>query len=146
MRLNVPIFIASFVITMTISIATSLKIKVDGKGRKHLMLYGVRVIDIVNPVKWWSFAKGLFINLFLRQHVLTQYALRMYLCAECIEKGKCVDCACDAYAKMLDPTSKCSADKWGPIYNKSKWKEVQREYGIKLNFLFKKKEDGAESI
>ena len=146
MRLNVPIFIASFVITMTISIATSLKIKVDGKGRKHLMLYGVRVIDIVNPVKWWSFAKGLFINLFLQQHVLIQYALRMFICGDCLKNGKCVDCGCDAYAKMLDPTSKCSADKWGPIYNKSKWKEVQREYGIKLNFLFKKKEDGAESI
>lgn len=112
--------------------------KQTAKG-KYIFVYGVRLIDIINPYKWVSYIKGTSISVFLERHYMEQLLYRSFICRPCIDNKKCLHCGCDAWGKMLDPKSSCSAEKWGPMQSKEQWNRSVSNFGISYIFKAEKK-------
>lgn len=143
--MDLGILTISISLAIVIHVISSIHV-VDGRGedslQRYIMVYGVRLSDLINPVKWFSFLRGKFISIFVSVEYMQQLMLRAYLCSICVEKGKCVDCNCDTWAKMLDPYATCSAGKWGAMYKHKRWHEVVKEFGISYIFKFNKTKNG----
>ena len=65
----------------------------------------------------------------LPQHEFEQMVVHRYFkpeCQPCLERGCCINCGCNTYAKMLDSKATCANGWWYPMHNKEvhkKWKE-----------------------
>jgi hypothetical protein len=108
---------------------------------------GVRFVDVINPLKWVSFAWGTMNkHLFTRPHRWEQYVVRRYMpeCQPCVKNGSCLHCGCDTVAKMLTPWESCSAGWWGPYLSKVKWEEYKNAYGLKIKIEFTKSEQNEQ--
>lgn len=104
---------------------------------KHWMVFGIRAIDVVNPVKWLSFIKGTVYGMFLKPHILEQVLIRQLECPECISEGKCVDCGCKMPEKTYDFDAHCSLGKWSEIErDRVKWEERKEKYKIKIGVSY----------
>jgi hypothetical protein len=79
--------------------------------------------DKWNPKKWLSFAYGTFMEWLFPPHVLEQVWERYTNkdCKQCLDKGCCVNCGCNTYAKMLDPKAACSSLYWDTMMAKEQW-------------------------
>lgn len=107
--------------------------KADHKGVLKWYILGLRVEDLINPVKWWRFVVGFVRAPFLQPHILEQIVMRRLICPECVERKKCVACGCNTWAKMLILDEECSKGKWGKIDKRAKdWYASVREYQIEL--------------
>lgn len=129
--ISISIFIA-----LSYTILSSIERK-EIKGHKYFFLFGLRIIDIVNPVKWWSFVRGYYKSLFFLKHEIEQLMLRLFLCPEC--EKKCVHCGCYGWGKMLNRDESCSAGKWGPMMKRKEWEQNKKERGIYYMFVAKNK-------
>lgn len=100
----------------------------------HLKIFGVRAVDVINPVRWYSYVKGTVYGWFLEPHILEQVLIRQIECADpCMKDGKCFDCGCAMPQKTYDFNARCSQDKWGPVErDKKKWEERKENYKIKI--------------
>lgn len=79
--------------------------------------------DKWNPIKWKSFAYGTFMEWLIPPHALEQLWERYTNkdCQKCLDKGCCVNCGCNTYAKMLDPKAACSSLYWDSMMPKEQW-------------------------
>jgi hypothetical protein len=110
--------------------------KVDVRGK--LRLFDVRVVDLINPLKWLSFIRGTLLKLLFPPHVIKQVFIRMNECPECVKDGKCIVCGCDTMGKMFDPYATCSLDRWGPNDSKERFEEREEKFKIKFNISYGK--------
>ena len=85
--------------------------------------------DKWNPIKWISFARGTAMEYVLPKHELEQLVERYTHpdCQKCLEKGCCISCGCETYAKMLDPNAACSNGNWFPMMSQEDW-EARKEF------------------
>lgn len=110
-----------------------LHLKKSDDGNKYWMLFGMRIRDMVNPVKWVSFIKGVVLDMFLQPHILEQVLVRQIVCKPCVDAGKCLDCGCKMPEKTYDLDAECSAGKWGPAEKDAiLYKQNKLLYKIKL--------------
>lgn len=102
-----------------------------------MKVFGVRAVDVVNPVKWVSFIKGTVYGIFLKPHILEQVLIRQISCPECMEAGKCIGCGCKMPAKTYDLDASCSEGRWSEVERDSaKWDDRKNRYKIKLKVTY----------
>lgn len=102
----------------------------------------MRFVDIINPLKWWSFIHGYFLQImgkkFYRTHIIEQYFVRLHECHDCVVAGKCKDCGCAMPAKAWVPNETCSEGHWGAMMEASEWEAHKQKYNIKFFITYGK--------
>lgn len=102
---------------------------------------GIPTVQCFNPLKWVSVFFGYTMKWLIPQHIFEQYVLRFYdeeCRVDCMLKGKCITCGCDAIAKGWSPKEKCSNNNWGPIvFNKRKYKALRDKYPVNIKITYK---------
>lgn len=94
----------------------------------------IRLVDVINPVKWVSIVKSWYIKNFVYSlSDVEQIAFRMSECSECVKKGSCVHCGCSS-TKLLNKSESCSAGLWGPVKPKEEWEDYKETNGIENDF------------
>lgn len=105
-----------------------------------MRLSKIRLKDIINPLKWWSFLIGwlrdLFFGRFFRVHLLEQYTMRITECRDCVEAGSCPHCGCSMPQKAWDKNASCSQGKWGPIKSAKDWEYYKKAYNVTVEYKF----------
>jgi len=91
--------------------------------------------DIINPVKWWAFAKYLFYSAFGerispedKQWQSEVIVFRGIMCPECKAAGACVDCGCNWAGKTADMSMSCSKGNWNPVKDKKDWDDQKDKF------------------
>lgn len=80
--------------------------------------------DAFNIDKWRSFIIGTIKAYLLPKHELEQLIIHRYYnveCQPCLDKGCCVKCGCNTYAKMLDGNAICSGGHWDSYMSEKQW-------------------------
>lgn len=103
---------------------------------KNLFSRGTK--DILDPEVWKTFSdwrqiekNGLTIPADQLLNYSQQVVYRASMCPECVKAKECHHCHCTMPEKMLTPSAKCSAGKWGPMQDN--WQEtVEKD---KLEFI-----------
>lgn len=99
-----------------------------------MKLSKIRFTDVINPLKWISFVRGYFNSLFLKDHLIEQYCIRLIECSDCVLAGQCGHCGCAMPEKAFDPSARCSNNNWGPIImDRDLWIAHKEKYGITLS-------------
>lgn len=132
------IIIVSFILAIIVYALSTLEKKRVPIG-EYWFIWGVKVVDIINPLKWISYIKGSFISLFVSRAYMEQLMYRAYVCKPCVDRGHCINCNCNTWGKMLDPKARCSAGKFGEMQTSKKWYQTVTEYNISYNFTAGKK-------
>lgn len=109
---------------------------------KNWKIFGVRFLDIINPYRWYIYAKGMITKRLLKDmlepYIIEQYMFRLLQCPQCVLNGKCIGsgdcegCGCDTWGKMIIPSEKCYCGKWGPMRTKEGWEEIKNNINLKF--------------
>ena len=95
--------------------------------------------DAYNPKKWKSYAIGTYKEWLFPKHELEQLFILRYIepkCAPCLEKGCCLNCGCNTYAKMLDPNAMCSENHWRPMMSQRQWNNFKNTFTPKVKITY----------
>ncbi len=67
------------------------------------------------------------LNYFLdiEQHEAEQVLLRMYLCTDCLQNGKCLYCGCKTPQMFYAPSKKDSQGKFAAFLSKEQWEALK---------------------
>lgn len=104
-------------------------------------LKGIPYKDCWSPKKFLSVGLGFFLSI-IPQHVFEQFVIRVYddYCRpNCLKGngGKCDECGCHTYAKMMSPFEEDSRANWGKIiWNKQKYQEIRSKRPVKINIEY----------
>jgi|AntRauTorcE11897_2_1112592.scaffolds.fasta_scaffold01914_2 hypothetical protein len=99
----------------------------------------IKTIDLLKPIKWYSYVVGSVKGSYLKPHIIEQYALRFNddECSKCIENGKCSHCGCDMPERALVAFESCSAGNWGPIIkDEQQYKEFRKEHPVTIKISY----------
>lgn len=96
----------------------------------------IRFKDVINPLKWWSFVVGWLFSLFLKRHIIEQYAIRLFECNDCVDAGSCHHCGCSMPQKAWVKNETCSAGNWGPMKSAKEWAEYKETYGLTVKVSY----------
>lgn len=109
-----------------------------------MRLFGLRVIDLINPYRWYLFVKGMIIGRFLQMHIIEQLLIRLYddECRTCVSNGKCHHCGCHMPEKAWNLEDECTNGNWGPVMNKEDWQEYKSQYIDYIDVKITYKKDG----
>lgn len=72
----------------------------------------------------------------LPEYITEQVQLRAYLCAPCLQNGKCTGCGCKTPHMFYSNTKVDSNGKWAEFLNEKQWKALKEnieEYGAYFN-------------
>lgn len=115
-----------------------------------MRIKGIRVIDMINPVKWYSFVIGKIKKKLMKEvlepHIIEQYMFRMLQCQPCMVEGKCIGkpdgackgCGCDTWAKMMVGFENCVCGSWGPLRTVEDWNKIKQNINLKFNITYDK--------
>lgn len=104
--------------------------------------------DIFSPKRWkavlvWLLKKAVRkldgSEIYLTKNELIQYAYRVSQCGECIQKGQCVNCNCDAEGRFNGRTDTCSLDKWGAFLSDEEMDKFLKNNKLIFNVKTEKK-------
>ena len=105
-----------------------------------------RLVDVINPIKWWAFCKFLFNSVFGerlspedKQWQSEVIMFRGIMCSECKAAGSCVNCGCNWAGKSGDMSMECSEGKWFAVKDKKDWEDKKSKFMHGLDFGFVKK-------
>lgn len=96
--------------------------------------------DAFNPMKWKSFVVGTLKSYIIPKHELEQLIIHRYTnigCQPCLEKGCCLNCGCNTYAKMLDGNAACSGGYWDTYMSEKQWNEWKEIYKPEIKIEIK---------
>jgi hypothetical protein len=104
-----------------------------------MKIFGYRIIDLINPVRWVMFLKHsenerTNVTEVPTDELQARAELLVYrgtLCPECEEAGKSLCCNCDWTAKAFNPEDECKDGKWEST-TISAWKNTKDT--LKLKF------------
>lgn len=103
---------------------------------------GIKWVECLNPVKHFNVLIGFIFYFLIPSHVFEQFVLRVYddYCRpNCLleNKGRCVSCGCNTYAKMMSPLEEDSKGNWSKIiWNKKKYEEIRKKYPVKIEVKY----------
>lgn len=103
------------------------------KKRKSWKINGYRVVDMINPRKWWAIVDAKLARRYTDKAFMEQVVYRMTQCPECVAAGKCLDCSCPVPNNMLARGNKCSEGRWDEMYNEETWNSFKEKRGIKIS-------------
>lgn len=115
-----------------------------------LRINGIPIKYFFLPKYWKSYLRGKIIGDSIKQEYIEQLIDRMTTpgCSECLRLGKCTECGCNTFEKMLDPHSECAKvgsdgmPLWGPMVSKGGWEDVKRTIGLEFYKRETKVKDG----
>jgi len=84
-----------------------------------------RVIDMVNPLKWWAAITGHIIKKYVTIAYCEQVVYRTVMCSPCIKSKQCKHCGCDAIAAALSPVNYCSQGNYGSMMSEKQWEDYK---------------------
>lgn len=93
----------------------------------------IRMIDIVNPKKWWAFIIGKLLNKYVGLEYCEQVVYRSIMCKPCVEAGSCTGCGCTMPDAIMAPNNWCSEGKWQPMMDKERWQNYKEDTGFQFN-------------
>lgn len=96
---------------------------------------GYRVIDVINPLKWYYFFLGWWINKNVQYAFCEQVVYRSITCQPCTDAGKCLHCKCKVPEKYMVPGDKCSEGNWGPMMSAEDWEDFKIGMGLTITIL-----------
>lgn len=105
-----------------------------------------KLVDIINPVKWWAYVKFLF-NSSVGERITPEdlqwksevVVFRAIMCPECKAAGACVDCGCNWAGKSGDMSMSCSKGNWLSVKDESDWETQKEKYMKGITFGLVKK-------
>ncbi len=105
-----------------------------------------KLVDIINPVKWWAYVKFLF-NSSVGERITPEdlqwksevVVFRAIMCPECKAAGACVDCGCNWAGKSGDMSMSCSKGNWLSVKDESDWEAQKEKYMKGITFGLVKK-------
>lgn len=125
----------SYLVISTLALGVNNRLK--SKGFK-----GIPNKDCFNPLKWFSVFIGYILKWVIPLHVFEQFVLRLYdpeCRPDCILRGPCKECACDALAKAYSPLEKCSKGNYPKIiWSKSKYEKFREEFPVRIEVKYGK--------
>jgi hypothetical protein len=104
--------------------------------------------DIFSPKRWkavliWLLKKTVRkldgSEIYLTKNELIQYAYRVSQCGECIQKGQCVNCNCDAEGRFNGRTDTCSLNKWGTFLSDEEMDKFLKDNKLIFNVKTERK-------
>ena len=104
-----------------------------------------RLIDLINPVRWYAFIKFKAQEFFGyvtpedKQWQSEVIVFRGLMCPECKVAGACINCGCNWAGKTGDMSMECSERKWFSVKDKKDWEDQKDKYMKGLDFGFVKK-------
>jgi hypothetical protein len=104
-----------------------------------------RVIDLINPVRWYAFVKFKVQEFFGyvtpedKQWQSEVIVFRGIMCSDCKEAGHCLNCGCNWAGKSGDMSMECSKGNWKSVKNKEDWDDQKSKFLHGLKFGFVKK-------
>lgn len=105
---------------------------------RSLKLGKYRVIDLINPLKWWAVIDAWIAKRYVSLHWAEQVVYRKSLCPDCVAKGSCIgDCGCKMPDAMFAKDNSCSEGEWGPMYNEEAWETYKRIVDIQIGVIQK---------
>lgn len=105
--------------------------------------------DIFSPKRWKAvLVWGLKLlvrkldnkSTYLRKNELLQYSYRVANCADCLQKGSCLHCGCNAEGRLNGITDECSAGKWGAFLSDKEMDEFLKNNKLIFNVKIEKKD------
>lgn len=108
---------------------------------------GIPIGYFFKPKYWMSYIRGKAIGNDITEEYFNQVMMRYTNpnCQRCVELGKCVNCGCETWPKMLDPYSVCENPQneeepfWGPMLSAKAFRDVKNIEGIKFKTIYSKK-------
>lgn len=85
----------------------------------------MRLKDLVNPVRWFSFVQAYLVKTLVPMHIVEQIIYRSIMCKDCTEAGACKHCGCKVPALYYSYFLSCSEGKWGPFMNRKNWADYK---------------------
>lgn len=97
-----------------------------------MKLGGYYVSDMINPKKWWWVIQAKLLKTFVSFEYCEKVVYAAYVCADCVENKKCLDCSCPVPEKMLVPKAHCSLNKWDNNRTDEEWRQFKKKNGIRF--------------
>lgn len=108
---------------------------------------GYRVLDIINPIKWYSIFTSIMVNkyssTYSQVHVVEQLMYRFLNCSNCLAANKCIGdgtnegCGCVLPDKMVVLWETDHLGKWGPVMGPKEWEEYKKRLEVKFTLTEK---------
>ncbi len=92
-----------------------------------------RLVDMINPRKWWAFIIGRILEKYVTFAYCEQAVYRSIMCKSCVKAGSCVGCGCAMPDALMAPGNFCSEGNWTGMMSKEEWNERKEVSGLEFN-------------
>ena len=79
-------------------------------------------------------------------HIQEQAEYRAFLCLDCLENKKCLECKCSTPGLFYAPNKKDSKNRWGIMLHKTEWEKFKTTDSNYLNYKKQLDESNGKDI